>query len=68
MAFQGEIALRTAGNDLREARRAQDKAMIRVYALVHEASAEGTPKSAIAEALGISRQTVYNILERGFET
>jgi DNA-binding XRE family transcriptional regulator len=54
--------LRDANRRLEQARDEHAKAQVEVHRLVRRAVAVGMPKAVIAKTLGISRQTVYNIL------
>jgi DNA invertase Pin-like site-specific DNA recombinase len=57
--------LRAAARRRREVENERDEAIDRLVAAIRQAQAAGVPTTHIARELGISRQRVYKLLERG---
>lgn len=53
-----------AGAQLANARSVEEQALLEVHRLIRQYCAAGWSKVEVADALGVSRQTVYNVLER----
>jgi DNA invertase Pin-like site-specific DNA recombinase len=64
MTRQAKRQLFDAGRRRQAADRAVEAASQSLTEAVEKAAAEGIPKTEIAKLAGVSRQTIYDILER----